>query len=51
MTERFYADYIQDMIGSIKEIESFVDDLSFEEFKKDRKTINAVIRISKIYQN
>jgi len=41
---RLYGDYIQDMINSIQEIEEFVSGLSFEEFREDRKTINAVIR-------
>ena len=44
MTKRDYRDYLQDMLDSINEIEDFVGDLSFEEFRRDRKTINAVVR-------
>lgn len=42
--KRVYSDYIQDIANSITEIEEFVKDLSFEDFVKDAKTINAVIR-------
>jgi uncharacterized protein with HEPN domain len=41
---RIYLDYIQDILDSIKDIESFVKGMTFETFKKDRKTINAVVR-------
>lgn len=44
MIKRTYLDYIQDIINSIEEIESFIEGMPFNEFKKDRKTINAVIR-------
>src|SRR3989344_4564885 len=39
-----YLDYIQDIIDSIDEIEDFTKGLSFGDFKKDKKTVNAVIR-------
>ncbi len=42
--KRTYRDYIYDVISSIKEIEEFVEGMSFEQFVKDKKTVNAVIR-------
>ncbi len=44
MKNRVYLDYVQDIIDSIRDIESFIKGMNFEEFKKDRKTINAVVR-------
>ncbi len=44
MRKRDYRDYLKDIIDSIKDIESFIKNMSFEDFAKDRKTINAVIR-------
>ncbi len=44
MKGRDYRDYIQDIIDSVSDIESFTRDMSFEDFNNDRKTINAVIR-------
>lgn len=41
---RIYLDYVQDILDSIRDIESFIKEMTFEEFKKDRKTINAVVR-------
>ena len=41
---RDYRDYVQDILDSINEIESFIEGMTFEEFVKDRKTINAVKR-------
>ena len=42
--KREYGDYIQDIIDSIKETEEFTKELSFDDFKQDKKTVNAVIR-------
>lgn len=42
--KREYGDYLQDIADSIKEIEEFTKGMSLGDFKKDKKTINAVIR-------
>jgi len=44
MKRRDYRDYLQDILDSIKDIESFVENMDFEDFSKDKKTTNAVIR-------
>lgn len=44
MRRKDYRDYFQDIFNSINEIESFIKNYDFENFAKDRKTINAVIR-------
>jgi len=44
MRRRDYRDYLQDILDSINDIENFVRGMGFEEFKGDRKTINAVVR-------
>jgi len=44
MKKRDYRDYIKDILDSINDIESFIRGMNFEEFKKDRKTIYAVVR-------
>jgi len=44
MRKRDYWDYINDIFDSIGEIESFTGAMLFEEFEKDKKTINAVVR-------
>jgi uncharacterized protein with HEPN domain len=44
MVKRVYTDYIQDILDSIQDIETFIQGLSFDAFKDDRKTINAVVR-------
>lgn len=44
MKGRDYRDFLNDILDAITEIESFIDDLSYDEFVKDRKTFNAVIR-------
>jgi uncharacterized protein with HEPN domain len=42
--KRVLSDYISDIFNAIVEVENFTYGMSFEEFLKDRKTINAVIR-------
>ena len=44
MKRRDYRDYIKDILDSINDIENFIRGMSFEDFKRDRKTINAVVR-------
>ncbi len=44
MVERDYRDYLQDIIDSINDIGNFIEGMTFDDFKKDRKTSNAVIR-------
>ncbi|MGB9730055.1 MAG: DUF86 domain-containing protein [Thermoprotei archaeon] len=44
MRKRDYRDYLQDIIDSINDIEDFTQGMSFEDFARDKKTINAVIR-------
>ncbi|MDI6810796.1 MAG: DUF86 domain-containing protein [archaeon] len=42
--KRDFKDYIQDILSSLEEVEDFTEGLDFEDFLRDRKTINAVIR-------
>jgi len=42
--KREYKDYITDIIEAIESIEKFTEGFTFEDFKKDDKTISAVIR-------
>ena len=44
MKSRDYRDFFHDILDAIKDIENFMDNLSYDEFVKDRKTLNAVIR-------
>lgn len=44
MKIRDYRDFLHDILDAINDVESFIDDLSYDEFIKDRKTLNAVIR-------
>ena len=44
MKKRDYTDYLNDILLSIEEIFEFTIGMSIEQFKNDRKTINAVIR-------
>lgn len=44
MRERDFLDYMQDITDSIDDINEFIEGLSFEEFEKDKKTTNAVLR-------
>jgi len=43
-----YRDYIEDILSSILKIEQFIDELTFEDFKNDDKTVFAVIRALEI---
>ena len=44
MTDRDYRDYINDILESINDIESFIKGWTFEDFIGDKKTFNAVVR-------
>ena len=44
MKSRDYRDFLHDILEAIIDIETFIDDLSYEEFVKDRKTLNAIVR-------
>ena len=44
MSERDLKLYVEDILESIKAIEDFIGDMSFEEFVEDRKTYSATIR-------
>ncbi|MGC8963670.1 MAG: DUF86 domain-containing protein [Candidatus Bipolaricaulaceae bacterium] len=41
---RTLRDYLEDMWNAAKEVLEFTKGMSFEEFRRDRKTVNAVIR-------
>ena len=42
--KKIYIDFVKDIADSINDIEHFIGNMSFDEFLRDRKTINAVIR-------
>jgi len=44
MKKREVEDYIQDILEAFGEVEDFTTGMEFEDFVKDKKTINAVIR-------
>jgi len=44
MVKRVFTDYIQDILDSIHDIENFIQEMSYNDFKDDRKTINTVVR-------
>jgi uncharacterized protein with HEPN domain len=44
MISKDYRDYVQDVLDAIADINDFVGTMSFEEFVKDKKTVNAVLR-------
>jgi uncharacterized protein with HEPN domain len=44
MSKRDAALYLEDISESIKRIENYVTGLTFEEFARDKKTIDAVVR-------
>jgi len=43
-TRRLIQDYLDDILESISDIRTFIANMSYEEFIRDKKTINAVIR-------
>jgi len=42
--KREFLDYLQDILDSIADMESFISGMPLDGFKGDRKTINAVVR-------
>lgn len=44
MRKRDYRDYIQDILDCINDVEGFIEGMNFEQFVKDKKTTNAVVR-------
>ena len=48
MKKRDSRDYLHDILESVDDVASFVEGMSFEEFLKDRKTKNAVLRSTEI---
>lgn len=44
MRERDYFDYVNDILESIEDAEEFTAGMTFDQFTKDKKTKNAVIR-------
>ncbi|MEM2109997.1 MAG: DUF86 domain-containing protein [Candidatus Odinarchaeota archaeon] len=44
MKKRDYKNYLKDIIMNIEDIEGFIINMDMEEFKKDKRTSNAVIR-------
>lgn len=39
-----FTDYINDILNSIEEVNEFTADMSYDDFFRDKKTTNAVIR-------
>ncbi len=48
MRKRVIGDYLQDILDSIVAIEEFIESMSIDNFKQDRKTIFAVTRAIEI---
>lgn len=44
MSKRDWKLYFEDILGSIKKIESYISNLSYDDFIKDNKTVDAVVR-------
>lgn len=44
MKKKDYRDYLQDILDSINDTDDFVKGMSFDDFLKDKKSVNAVIR-------
>jgi uncharacterized protein with HEPN domain len=44
MKPRDYRDYLQDILDATADIEDFVANMTYNQFIKDRKTLNAVVR-------
>ena len=44
MSERNWKLFVEDILESVELIESYIANMEFEDFKNDRKTIDAVVR-------
>ena len=44
MKRRDLRDYLQDILDAVNDVERFIADMSYEQFIKDKKTLNAVVR-------
>lgn len=44
MSERDWRLFLEDVLESIELIESYIENMSADDFKKDRKTVDAVVR-------
>ena len=44
MKKREYRDYLQDILNSLDDVISFTENMSFDSFSGDKKTVYAVIR-------
>jgi len=44
MKRREYGDYIDDIVVSIGDVEEFIHGMTYDEFLRDKKTVNAVVR-------
>ena len=44
MSRRLWIHRITDILDSIKKIKSYVEEMEFDDFRNDEKTIDAVIR-------
>ena len=44
MSHRLWKHRIADILDAIKKIQSYVEEMEFDDFQKDEKTIDAVIR-------
>lgn len=44
MCEKVFRLYVQDILEAIQRINQYMANLTFEEFSKDSKTVDAVIR-------
>ncbi|MDD2922536.1 MAG: DUF86 domain-containing protein [Anaerolineales bacterium] len=48
MTSRVYIDYLRDMLENANRALLFIEDMDYESFSKDEKTVYAVIRAVEI---
>jgi len=48
MRRREYGDYVQDIVDSAADIADFTKDMSFDKFRRDKKTVYAVVRAIEI---